>query len=121
MVEVQELPTWMKQSFAALPDSLGEEISALSDDAASKALSKFRRGIGALAFSDDVTNKASIVEQYLRWDELIHTCYFRVPRFRKLVAYAVSTSDGFCASPAFKADAEYVAVAKWLEATQPTS
>jgi hypothetical protein len=118
-IDVQERPAWAAKGFLPLPVALGDEISAFSDEAASKSLSKMRRGIGDLAFRDKESDKASVVAQYLSWDELIHTCYFNVPRFRKLVAYAISCADGFCATDAFKADPEYVVVAKWFDEIKP--
>jgi hypothetical protein len=55
---------------------------------------------------------------YLTWDELIHTAYFNIPRFRKLVAYAIAQADGFQATEAFKADPDYATVAGWYDGMQ---
>jgi len=53
---------------------------------------------------------------YLTWDELIHTSYFSVAQFRKLVAYALSQQKGFRARPAFAQDPDFVRVTQWYGA-----
>ena len=44
----------------------------------------------------------------------MHSAYFDVPEFRKLIMQAVSRSDGFAASPAFKTNPDYAQTAQWL-------
>jgi hypothetical protein len=114
-----EYPAWVDSGFAPLPTILCDEISEFSDREAAKSLVKFRRAIGHLTFSESETESANFIQSYLGWDELIHTCYFNVPRFRKLVAYSISTGEGFCATEQFKGDPDYAIVREWYEEIQP--
>jgi hypothetical protein len=114
-----ECPTWLNAGFAPLPAALGDDISALSDREAAKSLAKFRNALGHLTFSEGEADKQNFVQSYMGWNELIHTCYFNVPRFCKLVAYAISTADGFRAKEEFKSDPDYALVKSWFEEIQP--
>lgn len=108
-------PGLAKSAQAVLPDALGQEMSAISDAASAKSLSKLRMAIADLALSGEGGNKSEIVTNYLSWDELIHTAYFKVPRFIKLVAYAVAVSPGFEPTAQFRADADFTLVGNWYE------
>jgi hypothetical protein len=44
--------------------------------------SKFREAFEALAFREAHDGGLKVFAEYVSWDELIHTCYFNVPRFR---------------------------------------
>ncbi len=79
-----------------------------------ESLAKFRNAISTLAFAEGA-DKAGLVSNYLSWKELIHTSYFDVPLFRKLVAQAISQTPGFTATDAFRHDRDYEATKKWLE------
>jgi hypothetical protein len=49
----------------------------------------------------------------LSWNELIHTTYFTVPRFRVLIAYAIAQTSGFCASDALQQHPDYAFAEQW--------
>jgi hypothetical protein len=98
-----------------LPAALGAEISAFSDQQAGKSVARLRSAVHVLAFAEGGREKSDLLSTYLTWDELIHTSYFQVPRFCKLVAYALSTADGFRATAAFRADPDYTLVAGWFD------
>jgi hypothetical protein len=49
---------------------------------------------------------------------LLHTVYFRVPRFRKFVCYAVAHSEGFSPTEALRSDPDYENFGKWLATTR---
>ena len=118
-LDVQDHPTWTTQRFSPLPETLSAEITRLSDEAAARSLSKFRGALSGLAVSEDKEAKSFLFSEYLTWDELIHTSYFRVPRFRMLVAYVIANSDGFRPSAAFKSHPDSQLVARWYEEIQP--
>ncbi|GAG70981.1 unnamed protein product [marine sediment metagenome] len=118
-VASQEFPVWIRRMPSPIPDSLGDEISSFSNEAASKSLSKFRNAISYLAFSEDEDSRSKVLSEYLSWNELIHNSYFDIPRFRKLVAYAITQADGFRATNQFKNDTDYDVVAKWYDEIQP--
>jgi hypothetical protein len=107
-------PSWIKESFHPLPADLSDKITEQSNSMAYLSLAKFRNAISTLAFAEGA-DKAGLVSNYLSWKELIHTSYFDVPLFRKLVAQAISQTPGFTATDAFRHDRDYEATKKWLE------
>lgn len=107
------------QGCLPLPMTLAQEISRVADEAASSAIPKLRQSLNRLAFAEDGRARSDLVSDYLTWDELIHTAYFKVPLFVKLVAYAIAHSDGFRPSQRFLADPDYARVASLYAQMQP--
>jgi hypothetical protein len=106
-------PQWTTFVPRALPDELANEISSKSDVAAADAIRQIRRALSKMG-----GNSADIWEifsTHFGGNELIHTTYFDVPRFRKLVAYAIAQSKGFNATDTFKTDPDYAVVCRWYE------
>jgi hypothetical protein len=97
----------------SLPEELAFEISKVADAAAAVSISKLRRSLSRLAFEEDKRTRTDLIAEYLTWDELIHTTYFKVPLFNKLIAYAIAQSEGFRATTAFLSDPDYERVAGW--------
>lgn len=121
-VSVGNSPHWIAGGSPPLPAALADEITRISDEAAANAIKKFRGLLTDLAFAKKGVDDFDVLSKYLTWKELIHTTYFHVPRFRKLVAYAIAASPGFRATDAFMADPDYSVVASWYaEITQPTT
>lgn len=112
-------PSWITESFHPLPSGVGEKITERSNSMAYQSLSKFRNAISTLAFSEGA-DKAGLVANYLSWKELIHTSYFDVPEFRKLIAQAISQTPGFTATEEFLHDRDYEDTKTWLEAITVT-
>jgi hypothetical protein len=79
----------------SLPQDLAIEISKVADAAAASSLSKLRGSLNRLAFADDKRTRSDLISEYLTRDELIHTAYFKVPLFNKLIAYSIGRSEGF--------------------------
>jgi hypothetical protein len=96
-----------------LPQDLAEEISMVADVAAVASISKLRGSLNRLVFAEENQKRADLVSQYLTGNELIHTAYFKVPLFNKLVAYAISRSEGFRPTAAFLADPDYNRATVW--------
>jgi hypothetical protein len=97
-----------------LPFEVARLISQFSDEEAIKALPKLRGVLKDLALSEGGAAKPDLIADYLSGYELIHTSYFRLPQFRKLVACIMAEGDGFQASQTLLADSEYDAVKSWL-------
>ena len=108
------IPAFASQK-PALPEALENEISQVADAAAYSSLSKLRSSIHRLAFAEDDRSQSDLVSEYLTWDELIHTAYFKVPRFNKLVSYAIASSEGFKPTPQFLADPDFALVKSWYD------
>lgn len=114
-MEAADRPVWVDMSTACLADDLCKELSAFADAAAAQSVAKLRRAVQLLTFSEGEQKKSDLLAEYLTWDELIHTAYFKVPRFRKLVAFAIAHAPGFRPSEKFKADPDFATLARWYE------
>ena len=112
-------PAWMVRGQAFLPSTLSAEITQSSNDATFRSLSKFRNALSELAFFEGAKNESNNLLAYLNWNELIHTSYFSVPAFTRLVALAVVRSGGFGASS--RLTAEKASVERWLDALEAGS
>ena len=110
-------PAWLVSSQSALPADLASEVGAVSDSAAAISLAKFRGALSDLTFTKP-GDRALSLDAYLCWDELIHTAYFSVERFRKLVAYSIATADGFRPSPALQSDPDFPRLQEWAAVTR---
>lgn len=108
-------PAWLVAGRPPLPRELGDEISDASNVAASAAIAKFRGALQFRSGDNAISLGRSLFADVLTWEELVHTSYFNVPRFRKLVAYALTQGGGFRATDAFKADPDYARVQGWFE------
>jgi hypothetical protein len=96
-----------------LPQSLAEEITDFANTAASGSVAKLRTSINRLAFAEDKRTRSDLIAEYLTWDELIHTAYFKVPLFTKFLAYSIARSEGFRPTATFLADPDYIRLATW--------
>lgn len=108
-VAARASPIGMSKCYPPLPRELSDELTEKSDTAAANALSKLRGAIHTFAFSEDGAEKR-VIDDYLTWDELVHTNYFDVDCVRKLIAFAVAEAKGFEATAKFKHDYEFTQV-----------
>lgn len=106
-------PSWLEPVTYLLPPEVSEEITDRSNSMATQSLTKFRNAISTLAFSDQ-DNKGGVITNYLSWKELIHTCYFDVPSFRRIVALSISQAEGFMPTEAFLADPGFTRTGQWV-------
>jgi len=113
-VGASDRPTWLDTSPPRLPSALGDLVTGYSNGMATQSLAKFRRAIGQIASADPRHTADTAISTYFTWKELVHSAYFDVPEFRKLVAQAVSRSDGFQPSTAFQTQPDYARTAQWL-------
>ncbi len=108
-------PTWQNKSAGFLPAAVGEPIAIHSNQAMSHAIEKIRNSISEFALHEGQHGQIGSVLNYLTWQELIHTTYFEVPEFRVLLARAISESEGFEPSTAFRSRPDYNDVGTWLQ------
>jgi hypothetical protein len=107
-------PVWLDKSPPRLPLTLGELISEFSNTMATRSITKFRHAIGRLALAEPKHTADTAITTYFTWKELVHSSYFDVAQFRKLVAQAVARSEGFAPTAELKADADFTTTAQWL-------
>jgi hypothetical protein len=97
-----------------LPTHIAEDITVTSDLAVARSVGKLRREVERLMLMPRTDDPLDGFASYLSWEELIHTTYFKVPLFRKLVCYAISQSPGFGPSEKFRGDPDYARLRSWL-------
>lgn len=105
-------PYWSTSTMGALPAAVSAEITEMSDRAAEKAVRTMRARAYDIVAAENPKERLS---EYLSWEELVHTTYFSAPAFQRLLAYAISTVDGFRATPALTSDASYPLLRQWLD------
>jgi hypothetical protein len=107
-------PMWLDATPPRLPSAIAAEITSFSNDIAGRSVAKFRNAIGRLASVDPKHTADTAITTYFTWKELVHSAYFDVPQFRRLVLQAVSRTEGFKPSPLFRADPDFTRSAQWL-------
>jgi hypothetical protein len=108
-------PAWMATAPAFLPPDVANRITDLANQTTAASLTKFRNALSTIALAEGKSKSSSLVSDYLTWKELIHTAYFELPEFRRLLARAVAEAEGFRPSAAFTGDPSFVKAADWLE------
>ncbi len=113
-------PIWLHTQRPPLPRPLATEISTVSDAAAGNSIAKFRAALSELGFYRLEQGGKDALNAFLTGDELIHTTYFKIPRFRKLLAYSIAQSPGFRPSAALRNDPDFPLIEQWYrELTAP--
>jgi pimeloyl-ACP methyl ester carboxylesterase len=112
-------PNWLVTRFNSLPTSLSNELNDFSNAAASESIPHLRKLLSQLASFDNAADPNRFIEDYLTWNELVHTSYFAVPRFRKFLCYLIARTDGFKPSKMFEEDPDYALLAQWSRDIEP--
>lgn len=107
-------PSWLDPVTCLLPIEVSDNITNHSNAMATQSLFKFRNAISTLAFSEGEDSKSGLISNYLSWKELVHTCYFDVEGFRKIVAQSISQADGFAPTDAFRHDGDFDRTTQWV-------
>jgi hypothetical protein len=105
-------PYWSSSAMNALPEVVSAEITEMSDRAAEKAVRVMRARAYDIVAAEDPRER---LNEYLSWEELVHTTYFNAPTFQRLLAYAISKAEGFAATPALRSDPSYPQLRQWLD------
>ncbi|WP_439541710.1 hypothetical protein [Hyphomicrobium sp.] len=107
-------PSWLDPVTWELPADVADRISAHSNAMASQSIAKFREAISTLSYAEGEDARSKLISNYLTWNELVHTSYFEVPEFRKMVALAISQAPGFRPTENLLNDVEYQATVQWV-------
>lgn len=115
-------PAWIGTPPRYLPPELRDEITQHSNVAMTQSLSKIRNAISELAFADGHQNEAATsVLGFLNWQELIHTSYFEVPKFRAFVAHILTDGNPAARNEALSGYLEEEVAQQWMAALmEPT-
>ncbi len=98
-----------------LPDELGNEIETYTQSFAMDTLNRVRKLLGVNAMSAELTLGDALSDQ-LSWKELIHTAYFDIDNFVKLMATVLIDIGVVTPSEQFLTDPEYEKFHAWLKA-----
>lgn len=98
-----------------LPAPLAGKLTDYSNAQIAKSSVQFRSLLRRLAMSDGGTSEPDALSSYLGSHELIHTCYFKVAEFRRLVAMVLSRSDGFTEAPELRDEPDRAMLEGWYE------
>ena len=107
-------PSWLEPVTWELPADVADRISAHSNSMASQSIAKFREAISTLSYAEGEDARSRLISDYLTWNELVHTSYFEVPEFRKMVALAISQAPGFRPTEQLLNDVGYQATVQWV-------
>ena len=107
-------PVWIEDSKPFLSNEVGQAVAERSNEEMAASVTRSRAAISEFAVIQQQDGQLSSAINYLTWRELIHTSYFNVSEFQKLVSYAIADTDGFQPSAAFKSDPEFDNVKSWL-------
>lgn len=110
-------PAWIGTPPRYLPAELRDEITQHSNVAMTQSLSKIRNAISELAFTDGHQSEAATsVLGFLNWQELIHTSYFEVPKFRAFVAHILTDGNPAARTEALSGYLEDGVAQQWMAA-----
>lgn len=115
VLHAERNPDWISTPQPFLPPDLSNSLTAHSNAMSVLSLEKFRNAISEIMVADEEEGAANVLS-FLTWQELIHTAYFEVPEFQKLIAQVIAQSEGFMASDTFKAGPAHQQTALWLRA-----
>lgn len=107
-------PSWLEPVTCLLPQEVSDAISAHSNEMASQAIAKFRNAISTFAFAEGEDSKSGLISSYLSWKELVHTAYFDIPAFRRIVALSIGQAEGFMPTASFLQDANFARIGQWV-------
>ena len=117
-VGIATYPTWLGAEQRFLPMMVSSEITQCSNDATLRSIGRFRDAISELAFMEASRATTDKLLAYMNWNELIHTSYFCVPSFTRLIAIAIAQSEGFQAAGELADPQSRQRVAGWLDEMQ---
>ncbi len=117
-VGAEPRPPWMDTGRPFLPPVLADKLTGYANAAAFNSLAKFRNALSIVAMSTGRPPSSGVVSDFLSWKELIHSAYLDYAEFQALVAGSIARLDGFQATPAFRAGADYAEANAWLDTLQ---
>jgi hypothetical protein len=112
-IHAREHPVWIETATRPLPQALAAELTQVSDAAAAGSIQRLRAALSELGVFRLEQDGRDALNAFLTGDELIHTTYFKIPRFRKLLAYSIAVSPGFRPTAAFRSDPDFPLIEQW--------
>jgi hypothetical protein len=103
-VEVAAVPEGCSANYGLVPAEIETVLADFSDKNAVKTLASARKILGLNKETQSERDVGKIMAEQMSWHELIHTAYFDVDEFARLIAYVLHKVGLAPLSEHFKAD-----------------
>lgn len=110
------VPPSFEDSWKPLPASVADAIESYTEQFALETLRRTRKLLGATSLACGPLDVSELVGGSLSWRELIHTSYFDVDEFIRLLAVGLIEAGGLKASEAFRVSSDFEEARGWLHA-----
>ncbi len=107
-----------KSAWKPLPEDLANEIELFTEQYALDAIRRIRSFVSSQSNASGVPLESEMAE-LLTWKELIHTAYFNVDNFVKLVVVALAHSNVATEGEALRNDPDFVRIKTIYETVKP--
>jgi hypothetical protein len=107
VTKIAAVPEGCDPNCGLVPEEIEAVLVAFSDKHAVKTLESARRILGLDKEAQGERDVAKIIAEQMSWHELIHTAYFDVDEFAKLIAYVLHKAGLAPLSESFKADPDF--------------
>jgi hypothetical protein len=107
VVQVGGVPEGCDGNYGLVPEEIETALTAFSDKNAAKTLASVRQILGLNQETHGQRDIAKIIAEQMSWHELIHTAYFEVDEFAKLIAHALHNAGLAPVSESFQSDPDY--------------
>jgi hypothetical protein len=105
IVQAAQVPEGCEANYGLAPAEIEAALTAFSDKHAVQTLTSVRQILGLSP--EHQADVATLIAKQLSWHELIHTAYFDVDEFAKLIAYVLHKAELAPLSESFKADSDF--------------
>ncbi|MEZ5892106.1 MAG: hypothetical protein R3C58_03035 [Parvularculaceae bacterium] len=114
-------PPEFSAEWKTLPEAPSKAVHDFANRYAADLVAKGRQLLGFAQLG--LTNEELLrqITETVTWNELIHTAYFEVDEFVKLLAYSIIQKCELEPSDAFLADPDYARVKEWHDAIAPAA
>jgi hypothetical protein len=106
-------------NYGLISGEMEAALTAFSDKHAVKTLANTRQVLGLNKQTQSERDVAKIMAEQISWHELIHTAYFDVDEFAKLIAYVLHKAGLAPLSESFKVDPDYEKIKFAFECLTP--
>jgi hypothetical protein len=107
-------PPAFSGAWGPLPAPVGEAIENYTEQFALETLRRTRKLLGAASIANGPLDVSKLTGESISWHELIHTSYFDVDEFIRLLAVGLVEAGGLKPSEAFRASPDFEEARGWL-------
>jgi hypothetical protein len=119
VVRVAATPESCDPSYGLVSENMEAVLADFSNKKAVETLTAVRQLLGLNQETQDRRDIAKIMAEQMSWHELIHTAYFDVDEFAKLIAYLLHKADLAPLTESFKTDPDFEKIRIAYESLSP--